>query len=505
MSRLANYRWTPLLLLLALCAFLFFYGINTGELWRTESLRAIVAAESLRSGNWVVPTLYGQPLLTKPPGMYASIALVSWPFGEVSEWTARLPSALAATATVFLFYWTFSRVLGSRAGLVAGLVLPISILWLDKAPSAEIDMLQVFWVAAAILFALRAIEDCTFLWWLAALLCVAGGFLTKWTAPAFFYLTVVPLLCWRRQVRLLFGWQHLTSAALAAGVCLAWAGAAIERVGWEEFSSTVSREALQRLSAGHFQETQQQLPANHQHKLPALVGTVVHPFAVLAMTLPWSALALLTFRRGFADLWNDCGKLLLLALHCWAWPNLLFWSLLPDHSPRYSLPLLPGISGLGALVCVAWLNGARLTRGGWCAGSTSLGALTRPRSPVAGLLIGVVALWIVVKFVYVEAVVPYRQERRELPRATAEQVAAAVPPGQTLWLCRVKDEGIMFYYGRPVRRLADFALLPSPGEPLFCMLEQSEWERGVIQRPTEAVLHLRDQQHAPIVLVKVLP
>src|SRR5262245_28789031 len=91
--------WSAVLLLLAWCGFLFFHGLNTGEFYRTESLRAIIAAEFLRSGNWIVPTLYGEPLLTKPPGMYAAIALTSWPFGGVCEWTARLPSAVAATVT----------------------------------------------------------------------------------------------------------------------------------------------------------------------------------------------------------------------------------------------------------------------------------------------------------------------------------------------------------------------------------------------------------------------
>src|SRR5438094_4368229 len=142
-----------------LCVFLFFYGINTGELWRTENLRAIIAAEFLRSGNWVVPTLYGEPLFTKPPGMYAAIALVSWPFGGVTEWTARLPSALAGTAVVFLFYWYFARQLGRLGGLVAGLLVPVGFMWLDKASSAEIDTLQVAWVSASVLFLLRALEE----------------------------------------------------------------------------------------------------------------------------------------------------------------------------------------------------------------------------------------------------------------------------------------------------------------------------------------------------------
>src|SRR5207302_3431893 len=107
LRRAAAHRWATPVLLAALCGFLFFHGLTAGELWRTESLRAIIAAEFLRSGNWVVPTLYGDPLFTKPPGMYAAIALLSWPLGGVTEWSARLPSALAATAVVLLFYGCF--------------------------------------------------------------------------------------------------------------------------------------------------------------------------------------------------------------------------------------------------------------------------------------------------------------------------------------------------------------------------------------------------------------
>src|SRR5438105_8220405 len=129
----ADRAWTALALLLIWCGSLFFYGLGSGELYRTESLRAILAEEFLRSGNWIVPTLYGQPIFTKPPGMYAAIALVSAPFGAVSEWTARLPSALAATIAVFLVYSYFTRQLGRLGGLVAAAILPASFMWLDKA------------------------------------------------------------------------------------------------------------------------------------------------------------------------------------------------------------------------------------------------------------------------------------------------------------------------------------------------------------------------------------
>src|SRR5262249_41463888 len=127
----------PVTILLCWSALLFLAGLKTGDLYRTEGLRALLSAEVLRGGSSAVPTLYGEPLLTKPPGMYVVIALASAPVGTVTAATARIPSVLAATFAVLLVYFTFARCLGRRAGLVAGGLLPASLLWLDRVPSAE--------------------------------------------------------------------------------------------------------------------------------------------------------------------------------------------------------------------------------------------------------------------------------------------------------------------------------------------------------------------------------
>jgi 4-amino-4-deoxy-L-arabinose transferase-like glycosyltransferase len=513
--------WLAVALLLALCGFLFFYGLTAGELYRTESLRAIIAAEFLRSGNWVVPTLYGEPLFTKPPGMYAAIALVSLPFGGVSEWTARLPSALSATAAVFLVYWYFGRQLGRRGGLVAAVILPTSFMWLDKATAAEIDMMQAAWVTAAVVFFLRALEaeedsevaqrtiihqyrvsaNGTILegsppilapdvlprqscwpWWLAALICVAGGVLTKWTAPAFFYGTAVPLLWWRGRLRLLVGRHHLVSAAVGAGICLAWIGVAVALTGWHAFYDTVSREAMMRL-----------LPSHHYRPYPWR-ETLAHPFKVFAANLPWAVVALLALRPGFMQLWDERGRWLLQAMHCWIWPNLLFWTVIPEHASRHSFPLFPGFAGLAALVVVAWLTGRLpwpISRVGW----------KRVLQP-GTLLLVILAVWLAAKVVFVEAVTPARNRNRE-PRAKGELLAALVPKGQTLYLFRLKDEGIMFYYGRTVRRLKGVEELPSSGEPLYCILDESEWRQDWPWQWAKVMKHLRDEQGDPIVLVEL--
>jgi 4-amino-4-deoxy-L-arabinose transferase-like glycosyltransferase len=525
------------LLLLAFCGYLFFYGLTAGELYRTENLRAIIAAGFLRTGNWIVPMLYGEPLFTKPPGMYAAIALVSWPLGGVNEWTARLPSALAATCTIFHFYWYFSRQLGRRGGLLAALILPMSFMWLDKVPAAEIDMLQVFWISASILFFLRALEasedrgsriedregrigqwkaieregsfalvDCrasildprssildprhTFkwAWWLAALLCVAGGFLTKWTAPAFFYGTVIPLLWQRGKLRLLWQRHHLASAALAAGICLAWAGAAAAMTSWDELYGTVSREGLMRLS-----------PSYHHRSYPWR-ESLVHPLRLLAASLPTSAFALLALWPGFSRLWDDRGRRLLQALHCWIWPNMLFWSVIPEHAVRHSFPLCPGLAGLAAMVWLAWLRGCHF-QFSWIPRPWIPACRKSTWKPVRGLAALVVA-WLIVKLVFVQVILPHRNPTRQ-PKEKGEQIAALVPEGNTLFLFRLKDEGIMFYYGREVKRLPSPGQLPSSPGPVYCILDESEWQTWNPAVPTDVLLRLPDEQGDPIVLVKV--
>jgi 4-amino-4-deoxy-L-arabinose transferase-like glycosyltransferase len=446
---------------------LFFYGLSAGPLWRTESLRAVIGAECLR-GQWLYPVLYGEPFLTKPPGHYAAIGLCSLPLGEVTAATARLPSAIAATTVVLLVYGLFRRALGERAALVAALLLPTSVLWLDKVPSAEIDMTLAGWVAAALVLFHRSIESQerpSLGLLVLALLCVAAGTLTKWTAPAFFYLTAVPLLLWRRQLRLLFGWRHLLAVAVAVGVCAAWAVAVAQQVGWDALAETIRHEAAYRFN-----------PPPKAKGYPW--GEVVtYPALVLAAHLPLSAFALLTLRPGFSRRWDDRGRLLLQFLHCWTWPSLLFWTLVPNHNVRYALPLSPGLMGLGTVGLIGWLRSPpRLTR----------------------VVVAFLVCWLAVKIAFVEVVVPRRTAGRNA-EATAARLRELVPPGETLHLFRLKDEGVMFYYGRPARRLHDPGDLPRPG---YAVLIRPEWDDRSAFGDAELVQWMYDQQGDPLILVR---
>jgi 4-amino-4-deoxy-L-arabinose transferase-like glycosyltransferase len=498
-------------LLLSWSIFLFGYGISTGTLYRTEALRAIIGREALQ-GAWLAPTLYGEPFLTKPPGMYVAIALASAPFGDVTNVSARLPSALAATITVFLFFATFRRVVDRKLALAGAMLMPVSLLWLDKAPSAEIDMLQLMWVSAAMLCFLRALEleeaisrrskSRAAIWWFLSLLCITAGFLTKWTAPAFFYLTAIALLIWRRQLRLLVSWRHLVAVGISAGVCAGWAFAVADQTGWPMLTETMVAEASQRFHP------------HHNGKPYPWAESLCYPFAVLGANLPWSLLALFALRPSFARRWDENGRRLLQLLHCWSWPNLLFWSLPAQHHVRYSLPICPGIVGLGVMVLLAW---ARETAQGVALGclvssfqaenpAVKCTARVRRKSSLESFrnfsprvaFFAILAAWCCVKLVFVEAVVPNRTSDRRV-RETAARIAELAPPGHILYLCKLKDEGILFYYNRPARR---FQWENPVEEKSFALLIESEWRQWSESGHFDLVERFRDQQGAPIYLVR---
>ncbi|MBO0700140.1 MAG: glycosyltransferase family 39 protein, partial [Zavarzinella sp.] len=472
-----SWRWPTLF---AWCGFLFFYGLS-GPLYRTEALRAIIGQSAL-DGHWLTPTLYGEPFLTKPPGVYTAIGLASLPVGHVTEETARLPSALAASITVLFTFATLRRFLGDTRAFVAALLLPVSLLWLDKAPSAEIDILQLAWVSAALLSFLRAITageaGCkapALAWSVAALLCVAAGFLTKWTAPAFFYLTVIPFLAWRRRLGWLLSREHLLGAMLAGLLCAGWAGLVASEVGWATLKETVLREATQRFA-----------PQGHGKPYP-WAESLQFPFVVLGAALPWSIPALFTLRPRFRNRLSESERMLVQFLHCWAWPNLLFWSLPAQHHVRYVLPVAPAITLLGVIAILKWCEGLE----------TAGRRLTSPRVALLCALL----TWAVVKVVFVESVLPARTANRNA-RATGEAIARLVPPGEILYLCRLKDEGVLFYYGRPARRLDSFDD-PSRENSIYVLMLDAEWDGERYTGRPEYLAEFRDQQQAPIHLVKL--
>ena len=98
-----------ILLLTGFCAFLFFYGLNQfGLIGADEPRYAQVAREMLEHRDWITPTLGGQPWLEKPP-LYYWQAMLAYSIFGVTDWAARIPSAIDATLLVLAVYFFLRR------------------------------------------------------------------------------------------------------------------------------------------------------------------------------------------------------------------------------------------------------------------------------------------------------------------------------------------------------------------------------------------------------------
>lgn len=142
--------WLQTLFLISLVWMLLFCGLDGYDLSAPDEPRfALVAQEMMQNGHWLQPHRNDTPYPDKPPLLFWAIAACSWPSGEVTAFTARLPSALAAVWILFLL-WSFAREQVDRfASLTAMLILLSSYRFFFQAHTAQIDMLLCAFTTAA--------------------------------------------------------------------------------------------------------------------------------------------------------------------------------------------------------------------------------------------------------------------------------------------------------------------------------------------------------------------
>jgi 4-amino-4-deoxy-L-arabinose transferase-like glycosyltransferase len=153
MGRWAGHRIGHYLLLATAAGLLFFPGLGQPSLWDIdEGNNAEAAREMLEAGDWVVPTFNYHLRVDKPALLYWLQILAYRTFG-VNEFAARLPSALAALATVLVVYELGRRLFDRATGLLAGLILASTIGFSAAAHFANPDaLLNLFTVLTLFFF-----------------------------------------------------------------------------------------------------------------------------------------------------------------------------------------------------------------------------------------------------------------------------------------------------------------------------------------------------------------
>lgn len=135
------------LLLITLCGVLFFPSLSRIPFFnKGEPREALLVLEIYQHGDWLFPLKRGEEIPSKPPLFHWFGALASIAWGDVTEATVRLPSAVFATLGVLLIYILGRCVVEPKTAVLAGVILATSVGYQSEAVDARVDMTLSFFM-----------------------------------------------------------------------------------------------------------------------------------------------------------------------------------------------------------------------------------------------------------------------------------------------------------------------------------------------------------------------
>ncbi len=350
--------WVEPLVLVAVCLALYLAGNGRVGLWDRDEPRNAVAVHEMRArGDWLFPSFNGEPRHHKPILSYWLMGLATALLGEGPA-GMRLHSALAGTGTCLLVWLLGRRMLGSRAGFLAALMLAVAPIMVVESKMATTDATLSFWMMGCQLclyeLARRESRSIAAAFWILLALAtltkgpVAAALLLSIALPAWWWgcpvATVWRRLRWRRGV--------LICLALAAP----WFVLMIATTQGRFWEVAVKQQLLQRV-------------ATEMEEHGAYPGYYVVMSTVLFF--PWSCLVPV----GVAAAWRrrrvDPNLAYLLA---WVVGPLVFLECVRTKLAHYYLPAYPACALLAA----------------WTVKSVARREVTLRRWPLGGLAQGMI-------------------------------------------------------------------------------------------------------------------
>ncbi len=313
-----------ILLFYCLSLFLLFLG-NVPLLDPDEPVYGETAKEMLAAGDWLSPRIYGEFWYDKPPLFYWLEAAFFSIFG-ISTFSARLPSALIAAATVLYTYSAARRLLDEKTAFLGALILASSLEFTVIARSSVTDMTLTAALTAALFSFLEKRYVLAYISCGAALLAkgpVGFGF------PAL--IVAIWLIAQKR-----FTWKPIMALKWYWGIPLA----CVVGLPWYLYMTAVHGSAFVDTFLGYHNLTRFAQPehAGQDHWWLYIV-------VLAAGCFPWSGavFAMMSRLRAFC---RDPVRLYLLV---WAGFIFLFFSASSTQLFSYILPMFPPLSLLAAL------------------------------------------------------------------------------------------------------------------------------------------------------------
>lgn len=316
-----------------LCAISILSFIGSREIQGVRERRiAGSAADIVRNGTWLLPSLRGEPRFRKPHLATWSAATSLKLLGR-SEFAFRLPFALFGLGTVALSYFLARSLMGTTVARTTALILASSVVFVSECHLASTDLLLTFFCAAAMLSWIhwrKSGQPWTRSWW-CFYLSISLAVLSKGPLALAFLAIPIGLELWASG-----HWAVLRRMRLVPGLLvvmaplLLWVLAVCLRV--ENALGTWLRDI--RLSFDNHDDGKWQEYFAHIGQWP----WVCFPWSVAGLV----ALILPAIRRWVGD-WTE-----LRVCYFWLVGNIAFlctWAMQPMH---YLLPLVVPVSILEA-------------------------------------------------------------------------------------------------------------------------------------------------------------
>ena len=355
-SRMKNLRLQALALL-ALTAFLFWWRLGLlGLIDPDETFYAQTTREMVQANDWLTPRIFDAPQFEKPIMFYWETMVAQKIFGD-NELAARAPSALFATALVFLVWIFGRRVLGERAGFLAAVIFATGMLNVFMARLMLTDISLAFFVTAALYGLWMAAHDekhrnrwVIFQFVMSALATLTKGPLGV-LLPAFGGLAYLRLTKTPSPLRGRGLWIGLALWVLIAVPWYAWTLAGPNGAYfWEEFFYRDNW--LRFITAEH--------PRMNRIAGVNVSGVHFYPEMLLLGMLPWMPLALSAMVRGWRMARESRGVLFVV---CALVPSLVFLTAAQSKLPSYGFFLYPPFALLMGYVLDRWLEAGLVGRG----------------------------------------------------------------------------------------------------------------------------------------------
>jgi 4-amino-4-deoxy-L-arabinose transferase-like glycosyltransferase len=323
-----------LALLLALPAF--FINLGKQPVIDDEAIRALVAFEMVKTGDYITPSIAGELYLKKPPLYNWLITLSFHALDRSDEFAVRLPMILSLLLFCLVIFYYFRKEMNLKFAVLSALMfLTCGRILIYESLHGLIDITYSLLIFVFFMHIYRSFMQGNLpKLFLIGYVIIAFSFLMKGLPSlAFLGITLLVLFISQKRFRMLFHWSHF----VGVGLFIAITGS------YYVLYFLQNEVPVQQMLEVFFGESSRRTVVKFGF-WPTVLHIISYPADVFYHFLPWTFIVILLFQRGMIRKIKKQPFIRYLSLVL-LFNIIIYWTS-PEVFPRYILMLIPLLFGV---------------------------------------------------------------------------------------------------------------------------------------------------------------